>query len=426
MRKIKSNVVLVNLNYQDNPVKRGVGLFVPNLGIDSIYTNLKKCKYLNLNLTVIDSVLYNLDKTQTKEKILKLNPEIVGFSTTYVNIKDALIISKELKKENPNIITVIGGSGAKSLSILKKRQNIKFLDYCIVGDGERIFEKIIRDRKKTLQTIYTKNIVVNLDSLDFPKRECFYIEKYIKINQKTIKEKERCLNIYTSKGCDWARCVYCTVGNPYRVRNPQKVKEELDYLLQKFGITKLFIVDDNFFSYKNVNRIYQICNAFKIYTGLKWLVETRIMDFAKNVDLGKKVLKVMKQSGCNEIAWGIESGDDAILNNLHKGITTKDIDTVIRFATEAGITSKLFIMYNLPGENKKSLDNTLIFLRSIFSKYDVNLLRVSEYVNIPGSIGWKLQLKKGNILNTCLKEFKDALAEICSENNIIMNYFKYV
>ncbi|GAI24939.1 unnamed protein product, partial [marine sediment metagenome] len=252
MRKIKSNVVLVNLNYQDNPVKRGVGLFVPNLGIDSIYTNLKKCKYLNLNLTVIDSVLYNLDKTQTKEKILKLNPEIVGFSTTYVNIKDALSISKELKKENPNIITVIGGSGAKSLSILKKRQNIKFLNYCIVGDGERIFEKIIRDRKKTIQTIYTKNIVVNLDSLDFPKRECFYTEKYIKINQKTTKEKESCLNIYTSKGCDWARCVYCTVGNPYRVRNPQKVKEELDYLLQKFGITKLIIVDDNFFSYKTL------------------------------------------------------------------------------------------------------------------------------------------------------------------------------
>jgi len=426
MRKIKSSVVLVNLNYQDNPVKRGVGLFVPNLGIDSIYTNLKKCKYLNLNLAVVDAVLYNLNNTQTKEKILKLNPEIVGFSTSYVNIKDALSILKELKKENPNIITVIGGPGAKSLSILKKHQNIKFLDYCVVGDGERIFEKIIRVREKPTQTIYIKNIITNLDSLEFPKRECFYIEKYIKINQKTIKEKENCLNIYTSKGCDWARCVYCTVGNPYRLRNPQKIKEELDYLLQKFGITKLFIVDDNVFSYKNVNRIYKICNIFRTYTGLKWLVETRIMDFAKNVDLGKKVLKIMKQSGCNEIGWGIESGDDSILKNLRKGIATRDIEIVIRLATEVGITSKLFIMYNSPGENKKSLVNTLNFLRSIFSKYDVNLIRVSEYVDIPGSIGWKLQLKKSNILNPCLKEFKDELAEICSENNIIMNYFKYV
>ena len=121
----------------------------------------------------------------------------------------------------------------------------------------------------------------------------------------------------------------------------------------------------------------------------------------------------------------MESGDDVILKNLCKGITTEDIEMVIKLTTEVGITSKLFVMYNLPGENERSLDNTLNFLRSIFSKYDVDLIRVSEYVDIPGSIGRKSQLRKSNIPDVHLEKFKDTLAEICSEHNIIMNDFKY-
>jgi len=424
MGKIKRRIVLVDLNYQDNPVKRRVTLFLPNLGIDSIYTNLKY-KYPDLNLYVVDGALNNLDNSQTKEDILKLDPEIIGFSTTYVNLKNALVISKALKRENPNIITVLGGSGANSLRVLGKQQNVKSLDYCVVGDGERAFEEIIRLGEKQSQTRYIKDTITNLDSLEFPRRECFNIKEYIKINQETIREKERYLNIYTSKGCDWAKCIYCTVSKQYRMRTPQRIKEELEYLLQKFKITKLFIVDDNFFSYRNPSRIYQICNIFKIYAGLNWETETRVMDFAKDINLGKKILKKMKQSRCSGIVWGVESGDDEVLKNLHKGVKTKDIETTIRLATEAGITSRLFIMYNLPGESEKSLDNTLNFLKLIFSKYNVNLIRVSEYVNIPGSIGWKSRFKKGNVSAAYLKTFKKTLAEISLDNNIIMNYFKY-
>lgn len=424
MEKIKQNVVLINLNYYDNPIKRKVNLlFLPNLGIDSIYTHLN-CKYPKLNLHVIDSALNNFDNNQTKEEILNLDPEIVGFSTSYVNIKDALSISKELKKENPSIITVLGGPGAKSLIVLRKKQDTKSLDYCIVGDGEKAFEEVIKNGKNQLRTVYIKNTITDLDSLEFPKRECFDTEKYIKINKEMIK-RGRMLNIYTSKGCDWGKCVYCTVNEQYRTRNPHKIKEEIKYLLEKFSITELLIVDDNFFSEKYINKIYQITNVLGAYPGLKWIIETRFADFSKDIYLSKKVLERMKQNGCAEIAWGMESGDDKILKNLRKGVNTKDIETVLRLTTEAGIPSELFIMYNSPGESKKSLDTTLSFLRRIFHKYNIVLMRVSEYVNIPGSIGWKLGLRKGGIPSNYIKVFEEELTQICSENNIIVNYFKY-
>jgi len=255
---VLNNFVLVSLNHDENPINRKATLFLPNLGIDSIYTNLK-IKFSRLKLNVVDGFLNNFNTKQIFEKILELNPEAVGFSTTHVNLEDALQISRLLKKINSNIIIIIGGPGSKSLRFKTKGGTIDSIDYCIEGDGEKILEEIVRNGKNQLKTVYIRSIIKNLDSLEFPSRECFDIEEYIKINtainSKISTDKERALNIYTSKGCDWAKCTYCTISKNYRVRNPEKIKLELDYLVKIFRINKVFIVDDNFFTFKNVDRL---------------------------------------------------------------------------------------------------------------------------------------------------------------------------
>lgn len=419
-------LVLVNLNYEDNPLKGGCNLFLPNVGIESLYTNLKKTME-DLDIEVVDGMLHNLDNEQIKEEILKFEPKVVGFSTTYVNLEDALQISKELKKESLKIITVIGGVGAKSLRALSKEENIDDIDYCVVGDGERVLKEIMKNGKVNSKMIHKEDTILNLDSLDFPRRNGLETEEYMRLSQKIsyLNRNERYLSIYTSKGCDWGKCVHCTVDNNYRVRSLSKVKEEIDYLVSNYKVSKLFIFDDNLFSADNPERIYGLCDIFGEFPHLKWEAETRVMDFTADIELSKQLLKRMKESGCTEISWGIESLDNRILKILRKGIALCDIETAIELATKGGITSKLYLMYNMPGETRESLNNTLNSLSSILQKHRVNFLKFSEYSNIPGSIGWYLGLEQGNVPINDLKEFENKVEDLCTTNQVGFGFYNW-
>lgn len=416
------SIVLVNPNFEDNPLVRkgGIGIFFPNLGIDSIYTNLKS-KYPDLPLFVVDGVLRNLGNKQTKEEILEKRPKIVGFSTTYMTLQDSLDIIRGVKKEDSEIITILGGVGAKSLKALSKGGNVTSLDYCVIGDGERIFEKIIKEGKKQNKTIYLQDIIYNLDRLEYPRRKAFDTESYIKTLQKVCpsNRKDNYLNFYTSKGCYWGKCTFCTVDRHYRVRTPEKIAAEVKYLVEEFRITKLFTADDNFFYFKNPVRTYRICEILQQFSGLKWIVgETRVADFVKDINLGKRILKKIKESGCVGITWGVESGDPRLLKNMRKGIKPSDIQTCIEMTAKAGITSKLLLMYNSPGETKESLDNTLSFVKSLILRYPVDLIKLSEYANIPGTVDW-YHSYKSNVSEVDLKKFRDELTAFCLNNDVI-------
>lgn len=424
------SIALVNPNFEDSPLVRkgGIGIFFPNLGIDSIYTNLKS-KYPDLPLLVVDGVLHNLSNEQTKEEILKKEPRIVGFSTTYMTLQDSLNIIREVKKEDPEVITVLGGVGAKSLKALSKGADVNGVDYCVIGDGERIFEKIIKENKKQNKTIYLQDIIYDLDRLEYPSRKAFDTEKYINVLQKVIpsydNKNERYLNFYTSKGCYWGKCTFCTVDRHYRVRSPDKIAIEVKYLIEQFRITKLFTVDDNFFYFKNPERTYIICEILQEFPGLRWNVgETRVADFAKDIGLSKRILKKMRKSGCVGISWGVESGDPRLLKIMHKGIKPSEIETCIEMATKEGLISKLLLMYNLPSETKESLDNTLALVKSLILKYPINLLNLSEYANIPGTIDW-YRGYNNDVSKVALERFRDELINFCLNNNVAISVLNW-
>ncbi|MDI6807321.1 MAG: radical SAM protein, partial [Candidatus Aenigmarchaeota archaeon] len=337
------------------------------------------------------------------------------------------VFSYQIKKEEPTIITVLGGVGAKSLNVLSKGEHVEGLDYCVMGDGERIFEKIIKENERPNKTKYLEDIIYDLDSLEFPKRKAFDTERYIKILQKvnTLNRNERYLNIFTSKGCDWGKCTFCTVDRHYRTKSPEKIRAEVEYLVEEFKITKLFTCDDNFFCYKDPERTYRICETLQKFPYLKWSVgETRVTDFVKNVNLGKKILRKMRGSGCVEINWGAESGDPQLLKNMQKGISPSDIEMAIRMTTEAGMISKLLLMYNLPGETKESLDNTLNFVKNLLVKYPINFLKVSEYANIPGTIDW-YRGHNSDVSKTDVEGFMSELSDFCSVNNIVLSFLNW-
>ena len=82
-------------------------------------------------------------------------------------------------------------------------------------------------------------------------------------------------------------------------------------------------------------------------------------------DLDEEILRLMRETGCWQIAIGIESGEDEILKFIKKGITTEQVRATANFADKAGIMVKGFFMLGHPTETHASLGRTRDFALSL-------------------------------------------------------------
>jgi radical SAM superfamily enzyme YgiQ (UPF0313 family) len=161
--------------------------------------------------------------------------------------------------------------------------------------------------------------------------------------------------IYTSKGCPFS-CVYCTVAKtPFNLKPAEFVIKELDTLYSHYNVRLVSFFDETFTIDRK--RTITICNAIKkSFPALHWYCNTRV----NLVD--PELLSIMQASGCRGIAYGVESGDQTILDTAKKGIKVEEAKRAILWTKEAGIKVYTSFILGLPGETQKSIENTLHFI----------------------------------------------------------------
>lgn len=161
--------------------------------------------------------------------------------------------------------------------------------------------------------------------------------------------------IYTSKGCPFS-CVYCTVAKTtFNLKPAEFVIKELDTLYFSYNVRLVSFFDETFTIDRN--RTITICNAIKkSFPALHWYCNTRV----NLVD--PDLLSIMQASGCRGIAYGVESGDQTILDTVKKGIHIEDAKRAIQWTKDAGIKVYTSFILGLPGETRISIGNTLRFI----------------------------------------------------------------
>jgi anaerobic magnesium-protoporphyrin IX monomethyl ester cyclase len=92
----------------------------------------------------------------------------------------------------------------------------------------------------------------------------------------------------------------------------------------------------------------------------------------------------MKKSGCYYFAYGIESADQEILENVKKRETIEQIVTSIEIAHKAGISCQGFFIFGLPGETRETIEKTINFAKR--SKLDRAQFLILDV--LPGSELW--------------------------------------
>ncbi|MFH1451638.1 MAG: radical SAM protein [archaeon] len=401
--KIKK-VLLVNLPFEKIYEKtglKGVAPSTPPLGIACIAASLLEKKH---DVKIFDLNIYSTEKFINELKDFK--PDFVGISFVTPLIKEAKKICKLAKRENSKIIVVCGGPHASSFpeSSLKETS----ADISVIGEGDFTIQEIVggkslakikgiaylADGKIKLNS--RKEFIKNLDELPFPAYQLYEKDSYQVPH--AIAKKNPVAWVETSRGCVFG-CIYCNkscFGRTFRVKSPERVVEEFKKL-KELGFKEIHLTDDGFTT--DISRAKKICGLL-IQKKIEILWSTITGIRVDRVDF--ELLKKMKKAGCYRVYFGIESGNQKIINNIKKGIKLEQVIQAVDWAKKAGLEVAGYFMIGLPGETKETMQNTINFAKCL----DLDLAKISITIPLPATEMFEDLDKKGRIKTKDWEKFK--------------------
>lgn len=198
--------------------------------------------------------------------------------------------------------------------------------------------------------------------------------------------------ILTSRGCRY-KCAFCTSGLDkfYQDYDISRMEKEIEDCLS-LGIKNIRISDDNLI--RDNKRLYILCRLFK-EAGVKWRASVRT--YPNSVEL----YTMMRENGCEELSFGIESGDQDVLNLLKKKAMVEQNARAIINANKAGIgMTRALIMMGTPGESSKTLLKNKRWVKRAQPKM-VSLKMFVPYpgtdiYNKPQDYNCRIEFKDGN------------------------------
>lgn len=332
----------------------------------------------------IDLTLSNDFKNDVSKAINDFNPQLIGISirnidsTTYpgnlffyLPLKNIVQYIKQIAE--PEIPIILGGSGFSIFSeeILRDLNH----DIGVIGDGEYVFAEILKrienddDPRKIERGIcfidrngeYHQRPpwrVENLDDLPIPARELIDNDEYIySMNKKGAIWG----NIQTKRGCP-RKCIYCSYryieGSMVRYRSPEKIAEELDFMVNNLGFKNIYFVDGVLnLNYKHLERICQEIIKHKL--DFKW---------GANYDPNKEfidLMPLMKESGVTHLDTGFESLSEEILKKIKGNRTPDDAILTSKKCFDLEIEQLIHVIVGGPGETRETVRASFNQLESI-------------------------------------------------------------
>lgn len=334
---------------------------------------------------ILDLDMVSQPAKELEQKLDGFSPDYVGINCTTPLVKKVKHIASIVKKHNANTIVVAGGPHPSSLpeSLLVDSD----IDIVCVGEGDFTMAEIVSvpDFSGIKGICYKKDgevisnprreYIADLDQLPFPDWSLFDLNKYKTPHLSCRRNPVGAME--TSRGCTFG-CTYCNkniFGRTFRVKSPQRVVAEMEYMLG-IGFKEIHIMDDGFTT--NLDRAKQICD----------LIKQRGLNFPWHLHNGIRVDRVDREflvkardAGCYGVTFGIESGDEGVLNNIHKGITLEQVRQVFEWTKEVGIETLAFFMIGLPGETEETMQKTI----NLAKELDPDYTKVSILLPLPGT-----------------------------------------
>lgn len=314
----------------------------------------------------------------------------LSFIAGYYQYRKALSISNAINQSKRKPFYIIGGHGPSPEPdfFLNKTH----ADAVVIGEGEETILELLEavEKNHTFESIKgiayksehstiinpRRELLKDVDSIPFPAYNLFPVHYYRLIRMPHCSNSDFIMPVLSGRGCTF-ECTFCyRMDKGFRPRSNESIIEEIKYLVKDYNITYIVFSDELLMS--SEDRVTSLCIDFiKSNLNIKWECNGRL-NYAK-----PDILKLMKESGCVFINYGIEAVDDNVLRLMKKGLTVKQIIKGIEATLNANISPGYNVIFGNIGDSEATIKNAVDFL----VKYDdgAQMRTIRPVTPYPGS-----------------------------------------
>lgn len=327
-----------------------------------------------VNVRVIDAEVRRLSHEDVLAILAREKARIVGLTSTTVAFRNTRKLAVMIREALPDVVLVIGGPHMTAMP--EKTMKTGVFNYGIVNEGEIAFSRLVRHVLQgakditAIPNLYSRNrgtIVSNpareyiqdLDTIPFPAR---HLCPDLSVYKPPVGAYRRTpvISIITSRGCPY-QCIFCdnnTFGRKTRFFSAEYVVGEIREAVTRYGAREIAFLDDTFVLDKK--RLHAIFNMLRdqriVFT---WTCMTRV----NNLDY--ETLRFMKENGCWQIRFGVESGNQEVLDFIKKGITLDQVRATAEWCRKLKIHATGFFMIGHHIETPQTIQDTIDFALSL-------------------------------------------------------------
>lgn len=360
-----------------------------------------------LSVDIIDAEANFWTPEETMLAVEQYDPKLVGLSAFTTKMTAAGRTLALVKEWRPEIRTVVGGHHPSAIP--ERTLQEEAADFVVKGEGFHSVAELVRRVRESRDNFDIPGIwykrdgqivnngqapgITNLDELPFAAWDLLPMEKYRAHHWQAWDydlDQSHFATIYTSLGCPFS-CDYCSVNVVYetrmtRYRSPEKVVAEMKLLVERYGIRHIEIIDDTFtLNYKRVERL---CGEI-IRSGLGGKVN--MWCFSRTDRTDPRFMEKMKMAGINWVFMGFESGNDTVLQGVHKKQTVDQIKRAAENVHQAKIHIGGNYVFGLPEDTAETMQQTLDFAKDMNTEY-ANFFVMMAY---PGTRFYDVATEKG-------------------------------
>jgi len=351
----------------------------------------------NYNVKIVDANALNLSPRETRCAIRSFDPDIVGFSILTPAHNFCLDVVKQIQ----DVTTVAGGPHA---TVMADTLLLAGFDAVVHGEGEEAFLELLRKPLKDVLGISWRSTfrrfsnpdrdsIQDLDSLPFPARHLLPNNGISEPYRAAASRYKKWATILTSRGCPYS-CYFCNkniFGYKFRVRSPKNVLEEIEFLVSEYGVKEIDIADDVFnLDLKRAEEILDMIISENLNLYIRATNGLRIDHITESF------LRKFKKAGGDYIAYGIESGNQKVLDMIPKHITLDQVRKVVSLTKKVGLRVAGFFIFGLIGDTKESMEETLDFSKRL----DLDIAVYNTLAPYPGTRVWDIILESGGSIDT--------------------------
>ncbi len=245
-------------------------------------------------------------------------------------------------------------------------------DVVVIGEGETTLEELLvtlpklgpqrlhavcgvvfRDESGKLVRTPDRQKIADLDSLPIPDRKAIDHRKYLDVWR--THHGASSVNLITARGCPY-KCTWCShsvYGYSHRRRTPERVAEEVSWIVENYAPDQLWYADDVFtISHPWLHRYSQELNKRGLHLPFETITRADRLQ-------SEAAVKVLSELGCYRIWIGSESGSQRILDAMERGVTVEQVHRAVKLAQQYGIRVGMFLMWGYEGEQLEDIAATV-------------------------------------------------------------------